>query len=307
MNVFRFGCLMLLGLTCTQSSVQAQGLGAGSYRTYIMTPEGIVDSDFLPVPTSVSYSYNGVDSQGNPYSYTGRAAAGAGRVPIADIDGAGSGSFGSFNGALAESKIFYSYRVMARAGSTRTTVPLLITIAGDARITGTGSFPRAVALAETIVRRPGTVSILVGAVASAQMDTIVMRPSDSFSMTHSTVVNVGQTGRVELRARGEVFNNAEVSATADPIFVIDPDATYDEGGQTYYYADEFEIEYSDAVVQWTSCPADLTDDGALDFFDVSAFLTAYSMGDYIADYTGDAIFDFFDVSAFLSHFAKGCP
>ena len=55
------------------------------------------------------------------------------------------------------------------------------------------------------------------------------------------------------------------------------------------------------------CPADLTGDGALDFFDVSAFLTAFGNSDPIADFTGEGSYDFFDVSAFLAAFGAGCP
>ncbi len=56
-----------------------------------------------------------------------------------------------------------------------------------------------------------------------------------------------------------------------------------------------------------ACPADLTGDGVLNFFDVSAFLGAFAQGDLIADFTGDGQFNFFDVSAFLQAFAAGCP
>jgi hypothetical protein len=55
------------------------------------------------------------------------------------------------------------------------------------------------------------------------------------------------------------------------------------------------------------CPADLTGDGVLDFFDVSAFLNAYNAMDPAADFTGDGVFNFFDVSAFLNAFNAGCP
>ncbi len=55
------------------------------------------------------------------------------------------------------------------------------------------------------------------------------------------------------------------------------------------------------------CPADLTDDGILDFFDVSAFLSGFNNQDPISDFTDDGIFDFFDISAFLQAFAAGCP
>jgi len=55
------------------------------------------------------------------------------------------------------------------------------------------------------------------------------------------------------------------------------------------------------------CPADLNGDGVLDFFDVSAFLSAYNAMDQAADFTGDGQFDFFDVSAFLGLYTGGCP
>jgi hypothetical protein len=56
-----------------------------------------------------------------------------------------------------------------------------------------------------------------------------------------------------------------------------------------------------------SCSADLNEDGLLNFFDVSAFLSAFSVGDPSADFTGDGAFNFFDVSAFLQAFSDGCP
>lgn len=55
------------------------------------------------------------------------------------------------------------------------------------------------------------------------------------------------------------------------------------------------------------CPADLTGDGQLDFFDVSAFLSAYTAMDPAADFTGDGVLNFFDVSAFLGQYTAGCP
>lgn len=56
-----------------------------------------------------------------------------------------------------------------------------------------------------------------------------------------------------------------------------------------------------------ACPADLTGDGVLDFFDVSAFLAAFNGGEPSADFTGDGVFNFFDVSGFLGAFNQGCP
>jgi len=64
---------------------------------------------------------------------------------------------------------------------------------------------------------------------------------------------------------------------------------------------------SSYIFSVASCRADLTGDGELNFFDVSAFLAAFSKGNPVADFTGDGNYNFFDVSAFLSEFALGCP
>jgi len=55
------------------------------------------------------------------------------------------------------------------------------------------------------------------------------------------------------------------------------------------------------------CAADINGDGTLNFFDVSAYLSAFAAGDLIADFTGDGSLNFFDVSAFLVAFGDGCP
>jgi len=62
-----------------------------------------------------------------------------------------------------------------------------------------------------------------------------------------------------------------------------------------------------ATITVGTCPADLNGDGVLNFFDVSAFLSALNASDPSADFNGDGQFNFFDVSAFLSAFSAGCP
>jgi len=64
---------------------------------------------------------------------------------------------------------------------------------------------------------------------------------------------------------------------------------------------------SDYNVLGPVCLADLNGDGVLNFFDVSAFLSAFGSMDLAADFTGDGMLNFFDVSAFLSAFGAGCP
>lgn len=71
-----------------------------------------------------------------------------------------------------------------------------------------------------------------------------------------------------------------------------------------FSVDNFTITRTDPAA---SCLADLNGDGTLDFFDISAFLSAFGSGDLAADFIGDGVFDFFDISAFLGEFAAGCP
>ena len=47
--------------------------------------------------------------------------------------------------------------------------------------------------------------------------------------------------------------------------------------------------------------------GELNFFDVSAFLTAFNSSNASADINNDGNFDFFDISEFLTLFNAGCP
>lgn len=62
-----------------------------------------------------------------------------------------------------------------------------------------------------------------------------------------------------------------------------------------------------SITRGASCSADLTGDGILDFFDVSAFINAYAAQDNAADFNGDGMFDFFDVSGFINAYSAGCP
>ena len=61
------------------------------------------------------------------------------------------------------------------------------------------------------------------------------------------------------------------------------------------------------IVGAPACTPDLNGDGALNFFDISAFLNAFNAGDLAADFNGDEMFNFFDISAFLNAFNAGCP
>ena len=55
------------------------------------------------------------------------------------------------------------------------------------------------------------------------------------------------------------------------------------------------------------CSVDINGDGALDFFDVSLYLSEFLSGSLDADLNADLMLDFFDVSLFITSFNAGCP
>lgn len=85
-----------------------------------------------------------------------------------------------------------------------------------------------------------------------------------------------------------------------------------------YFGDEAGVPLegygaAEVTLNWISdaptCPADLADPyGQLDFFDVQAFLSAFSQQLPPADLAApEGVFDFFDVQAFLNSYSAGCP
>lgn len=133
-----------------------------------------------------------------------------------------------------------------------------------------------------------------------------------------------------------LFDSPEGVTTADLLLSTDGGATFpttvstgfDASTGTYYWTapdvgtsdarlrlvirdpdgnESFDDSDVSFTITGTSCAADLTGDGVLDFFDVSAFLNAYTAMDPLADFTSDGVYDFFDVSAFLNAYNVGCP
>ncbi len=106
-------------------------------------------------------------------------------------------------------------------------------------------------------------------------------------------------------------------------FDLDGDADADDRGiilasqgiGSFYTEGDFDCDGdvdSDDLDAWdaangTSCPADVNGDGQVNFFDVSAFLSAYNAMDLAVDFNNDGVLNFFDVSAFLALYSQGCP
>ncbi len=68
-------------------------------------------------------------------------------------------------------------------------------------------------------------------------------------------------------------------------------------------------ELSDDVFHATAaCPADINNDGEINFFDISDFLSMFVAADPRVDFEGSTgELNFFDVSAFLDLYESGCP
>lgn len=57
----------------------------------------------------------------------------------------------------------------------------------------------------------------------------------------------------------------------------------------------------------SACVADFNNNGAVDFFDLQNYLTAFANNDLSADLMPDGVLNFYDVQLFLNAFAAGCP
>jgi endonuclease I len=96
-------------------------------------------------------------------------------------------------------------------------------------------------------------------------------------------------------------NNGEFTATY--VFQIDNDLSMFQG---VTFVEQLTLIVSGQV--GSECLADFAEPfGQLNFFDVSAFLSAYSSNDTRADLNNDGEFNFFDVSEFLNLYGAGCP
>jgi hypothetical protein len=83
-----------------------------------------------------------------------------------------------------------------------------------------------------------------------------------------------------------------------------PDASEPLNGGSFVLTSGF---FAGLVTPPNCSPADLAEPyGMLNFFDVSAFLQAFTAQSPQADFNNDGQFNFFDVSAFLSAYGAGC-
>lgn len=88
---------------------------------------------------------------------------------------------------------------------------------------------------------------------------------------------------------------------------IDPD-----DDKTFWIVGMYQIPggwqtWIDSFTIQLPCPADLNNDGNLDFFDISVFIVNFNAQVPSADLNNDGVWNFFDVSLYIQQFNAGCP
>ncbi|MBO6513576.1 MAG: hypothetical protein JJ974_06405, partial [Phycisphaerales bacterium] len=148
--------------------------------------------------------------------------------------------------------------------------------------------------------------LTVPGTGSTDADPLFADPSgfDYTLLTGSPAIDMGDNTELpidylDLDSDGDTLETLPIDFAGLLRQYDDPD-TVDTGVGSAPIVDAGAFEFQPTVAP---CPADINIDGVLDFFDISAFLTAYAMSDPIADFSGDGNFDFFDISAFLTAYA----
>ena len=79
-----------------------------------------------------------------------------------------------------------------------------------------------------------------------------------------------------------------------------------DGGTGYTPPAMLQMVLYGPAVDPNTCPADLNNDGVLNFFDVSLFIMSFDDFNPMCDLNNDGVCDFFDVSLFIQLFTQGC-
>ena len=134
--------------------------------------------------------------------------------------------------------------------------------------------------------------------ASPNADSMLVQISNDIGNSWTTLEVVTENANAWVERR---FRIADFVEPTDMIRVRFIASDLGDGSIVEAGVDDLRIESVGCTVN----PADLNNDGELNFFDVSIFLNAYNSGDLVADLNGDGILSFFDVSSFLGYFNQG--
>ncbi len=152
----------------------------------------------------------------------------------------------------------------------------------------------------------------------AHFDADLSTPQGDFEAFVYDILVEGNTLYVAMSSGGfAIYDNTNIFAPT--LLAHIPAAVPQPGSITRYreFVKEGNLIYiaaGDAGVRILSldgctipCAIDYNNDGALDFFDVTAFIMAFNDADPSADINNDNEFNFFDITAFIVAFQNGCP
>lgn len=141
-----------------------------------------------------------------------------------------------------------------------------------------------------------------GIADSNSIDSGTMFSGNGSSATFNNIPLANIDSNADARTNGGIVLNAAITYDVDGDGTFDTSAGVDEGYNALLYI---------GAIQPVDGPCNEADFvppyGTLDFFDVLAFLQAFSNQDPAADLNSDLAFDFFDVLQFLQSFSEGCP
>lgn len=136
----------------------------------------------------------------------------------------------------------------------------------------------------------------LGGPGVGEFDRIVLSGADVMNIDGTITINVDSGYVPAFGDTWDIITGGTTTGTFSE--VITASAPF---GQVYRV-----IYENNRVYVILTCDADLSGDGGIDFFDVSAFLSFYGAQDVRGDLNGDGQFNFFDVSLFLQLFSQGC-
>ncbi|MFG0314831.1 MAG: GC-type dockerin domain-anchored protein, partial [Phycisphaerales bacterium] len=152
----------------------------------------------------------------------------------------------------------------------------------------------------------------------AHLDADVSTPQGNFEAFVYDILVEGNTLYVAMSSGGfAIYDNTNIFA---PTLLAHAPATtppaisetryrefIKEGNKVYIAAGDAGVRILSLDGCTIHCAIDYNNDGTLDFFDVTAFITAFNDMHPAADINNDNEFNFFDITAFIVAFQNGCP
>ena len=245
--------LLTAAVAAALVSAASTGWSAPSDSSYEVSISGFgersrLSSRITPVSTALDVSF--VDIFGRYSEFVAEAETGGGSVPTAHVQGQGILYYGV--PASADAIIGYEVEVQRRSPHfpANLSVPVRVTAAGVASASmteGSGNV-----FASVVVEFGGAITDRFLAAVAAP------NPGDRFenNLRADFTSNLSVGGRVIVRmvASGAFATEASLSgnfqAAVDPIFQIDPSATFDFNGDQMRFADAYELIYSAGIEQY---------------------------------------------------------